>query len=323
VGQYIFDRLNFFSGSFLNLFSDNLDTQIQKLEAPRAHPLPSELSILFANTAQRVLKESQKKRDQFLQAEIERERTKSAVQLAHNIRSPLTALKVLTEAQNGLPEEEKCILKEAATRIQEIANEILTRYSETPLERSIVKPQSIDFILQESIRLKRIEYSPFSQIQIELEIHPSAFGVQAQVCASELSQILSNLMNNSIDAFTETRGQISILLERKGSHWIQISLSDNGRGIPDELLPQIGNQAISFGKIQGYGIGLSHAFQMIQQWAGRIHVERILPNGTRVVIQLPVAFLEDQESILTSLSRNDLCPAQIPAPIIPREKSPI
>ena len=71
--------------------------------------------------------------------------------------------------------------------------------------------------------------------------------LKAAVDARELQRIVSNLVNNSIEAFT-------------GPGTVDISLaSADGKGIPPEILSRLGRKGETHGKAGGTGLGLYHA----------------------------------------------------------------
>ena len=85
-----------------------------------------------------------------------------------------------------------------------------------------------------------------------------------------------NLVNNAVK-FTPKGGRIQVALERIESH-IEITVSDNGQGIPPELLPTIFERfrqgdASTTRKEGGLGLGLAIAKQIVELHGGTIHAE--------------------------------------------------
>jgi two-component system nitrogen regulation sensor histidine kinase GlnL len=70
------------------------------------------------------------------------------------------------------------------------------------------------------------------------------------------------------------------------SPWIKISFSDDGPGIPTELLNRIFEPFFTT-KARGMGVGLAICQRIIQTHDGRIEVNNLLPKGTRFNIFLP------------------------------------
>jgi signal transduction histidine kinase len=291
-GQYTFDKLRAFSQSFLDLFSDNLDTQMKNLEQTEGTKLPSELSILFAHSAQRILKETKEKRDHFVRLEIEKEQIKSAALLAHNLRSPIATLNVLTQISSRFSEEEKLLLSSATTRIREIVDGILTQYKAIDSIEKLKLNRPTQFhtiypLIQQSIESKKMEFISQNNIHFDFHSTTQCHQIRSLINDAELLQVFSNIFNNSIESMGDSGGKIWVTLDQDNDHCIRISVSDTGTGISNDIIPLLGTSPLSFGKHHGCGFGLKHAYQVIQEWKGRIQIENILPRGTRVSIRLP------------------------------------
>lgn len=120
-------------------------------------------------------------------------------------------------------------------------------------------------------------------------IEPSVYDSWIKVSEAEFKRILSNIINNSIESF-EPRGQGSVTLALKPaaeSAFIHIVISDTGKGISPEILPQLGQRRLTFGKTHGSGLGLSYAFSRIESWLGQIWIKSTLNQGTQVTLSLP------------------------------------
>ena len=66
----------------------------------------------------------------------------------------------------------------------------------------------------------------------------------------------------------------------------RISVSDNGAGIPAELLPRVFEPRFST-RTSGAGLGLAIVRRLVESWGGRIEVESREGEGTLVTVQLP------------------------------------
>ena len=66
---------------------------------------------------------------------------------------------------------------------------------------------------------------------------------------------------------------------------IQIQVSDNGKGIPPEILPKLMQRGSTHGKRGGSGLGLYHAKTTLQSWDGDLKIES--KSGTTVSLILP------------------------------------
>jgi PAS domain S-box-containing protein len=120
------------------------------------------------------------------------------------------------------------------------------------------------------------------------------------VCASEsliasvdplrLEQVMTNLIGNAIK-YSPGGGSILINLAQPGSNDVEISVTDNGIGIPPEHRAHIFDrfyQAHGAGHFGGMGLGLSISQQIVALHGGELHAEFPPEGGTRFVIRLSV-----------------------------------
>jgi two-component system, NtrC family, sensor kinase len=110
--------------------------------------------------------------------------------------------------------------------------------------------------------------------------------------AGQLNQVLFHLLNNAIDALLSggpVQPQISITASLKNTHILQITVTDNGPGVPEALQQQIFNPFFTTKPVgQGTGLGLSLCYQLMQSQGGVI---RYQPGakGATFVMELPIA----------------------------------
>ncbi len=228
------------------------------------------------------------------QIHIERERgiAESNRQIAHDIRSPLSALSILVKATKGLPDETRGIIQSVTQRIEGIANKLLSRSDElqkqqtTLVSNAVTRPVVIAQRLKEVVEEKIMQISVASNIELNLTIEPEAQLTFSKIDAIELYRIMSNIINNSTDSMSG-QGQVLVHLEANKIHNI-ISIQDNGSGISKTHLPFVFGKEATFNKLQGTGLGLYHAKALIESWGGQIYIESKQGVGTEVVIEIPI-----------------------------------
>lgn len=224
-----------------------------------------------------------------------------AQQVAHDIRSPLAALKVLESDLSEIPAESRNLLKVALTKISSIADDFLVRYRNIS-PRSLGKEtgqndggahriplSEFDELIQALIQEKKVEYSSRPKISIESKtaLAPANKDAHVRIRPIEMIRILSNLINNAIEALGEGGLiEVAVLCEQRN---LSLVVSDNGRGIPSDRLPNLGNRGVTYGKPGGSGLGLHYAKSKIESWGGRLEIESKLEEGTRVRFHLPVS----------------------------------
>lgn len=145
-------------------------------------------------------------------------------------------------------------------------------------DRSIVKVEElcakVKLLIQNEIENSTIEFHCETETALEI------FADEQQI-----TQVLINLIKNAIDSITENGGgtiRLSYGINKDGKKWIE--LTDDGKGIPEDLLEQI---FIPFftGKESGTGIGLSLSKRIMQLHGGRIAVTSSPFKSTSFVLE--------------------------------------
>ncbi|WP_115176589.1 sensor histidine kinase [Legionella feeleii] len=211
------------------------------------------------------------------------------VQAAHDIRSPLAAITTATSDVSSVPESKRIMIRNAAKRINDIANNLLFR-SKNHLVDSGVNgidphnyPELIFAVLDNIVTEKKYEHYS-SHVHIALDISFDAYNSFSNIHPVSFKRLLSNLINNSIEAI-KSNGSVVISLACNASH-VSIVIEDNGCGIPSEILPKITSHGFSFNKESGAGIGLSYAKEYLDQINGKMSIYSEEKIGTRITIDL-------------------------------------
>lgn len=212
-----------------------------------------------------------------------------ASQVAHDIRSPLAAINTAVADVASIPEKKRIMIRNAAKRINDIANNLLT-YSkhniadvEDAINNNIGSPELIFVILDNIIAEKRYEYHR-SNVEISLVGLEDSYNCFSNIHLDSFKRVFSNLINNAIEA-VKANGTIIISLTCTVTH-VEIMIEDNGCGIPADILPKVTEQGFSFNKKGGAGFGLTYAKRYFEQINGsmRIHSEEKI--GTKIRISL-------------------------------------
>ncbi|HSW92745.1 MAG TPA: HAMP domain-containing sensor histidine kinase [Gammaproteobacteria bacterium] len=230
---------------------------------------------------------------------LEIEFAQKATQVSHDIKSPLAALDVVVSSFKELPEEGRILARSAISRIKDIANDLLHK------NRDIIKknlstsqsqqdkahePESSQLLLsliEDIVSEKRIQLTTRPDIKIIYDIALDSYGLFSKVQPTEFKRLISNLLNNSIESLDQS-GKIQIMLISTGSN-IELRITDNGCGIPPELLKKLGQRGQTQGKAEGSGLGIFHARSNCEAVGGSLHIDSEVGKGTSVIITLPKA----------------------------------
>jgi two-component system NtrC family sensor kinase len=102
----------------------------------------------------------------------------------------------------------------------------------------------------------------------------------------QIQQVLLNLLTNAMAA-VDDNGSITITTKNLGDGGVEISVDDNGCGIPEAVMDHIFEPFFSTGKQKGTGLGLSITYGIVQKLGGTIRVTSREAEGTHVAITLP------------------------------------
>jgi signal transduction histidine kinase len=109
-------------------------------------------------------------------------------------------------------------------------------------------------------------------------------------CApSQINQVFLNLITNAAQATPEEGGVIGVRTWQVAPGKVAVEISDNGHGIPAEVLPKIFDPFFTTKEVgKGTGLGLSICYKIVEGHGGRIDVESKPGAGTRFTVTLPV-----------------------------------
>jgi signal transduction histidine kinase len=219
-----------------------------------------------------------------------------ASQVAHDIRSPLTALNMVLKAADSLPEDHRLIIRGVVQRINNIANTLLREAKATVVNErtggnTAAEPVMILPLLEAALGEKRISTKDRPNLRFHIDFD-QGYGQFVAFNETEFLRVVSNLMNNAIDAIS-SEGDITLSVRDVGAE-ILILVRDNGKGIPNQFLSKLGERGFSHGKEksgEGFGFGLHHARETVQGIGGRLEIESIEHQGTVVTLRLPKSLI--------------------------------
>lgn len=219
-----------------------------------------------------------------------------AAQVAHDIRSPVFALEAALKNANQLPEKQRVIVRHAVNRIRDVANGLLEKNRQqqgspaagtTNTAAEAQETFLLSGLIEPVITEKRLQYESKPGIQINFDLSRESYGLFAKVQAVEFRRMISNLVNNAVEALGEN-GKVHVRFTQKDSR-ILLGITDDGKGIPPEVLTKLGQRGETYGKAGGSGLGLYHARTTAKSWGGTFSIASELGKGTTVSIELPKA----------------------------------
>ena len=221
-----------------------------------------------------------------------REKDRILRTVAHDLRNPLGGIASLTSImveETGYDTDlqyQLKIIKDTSSDTLELINEILeaTNTTSTDLIKQLVEVNSL---LNNSIELLRFKASEKHQ---EIVLDPLSSIEQLYINREMIWRVISNLISNAIKL--SPVGETIQLKCVSESNNVQISVTDHGIGIPDEMKDKVFNmftdakRAGTIGE-KSFGLGLSICKQIIEKHHGKIWFESKAGKGTTFYIRLP------------------------------------
>lgn len=226
-----------------------------------------------------------------LLAQSERESAwrEMARQVAHEIKNPLTPMKLniqyLQQAlRSNHPNARQLTENVSASVIEQIDNlsHIASAFSDFA-KMPEAKPEAV--VLNELL-FKAVElYQNNSRIKVYLEQDTTLLSVYAD--RSQLLRVFTNLLQNAAEAIPDERdGMIRVRLMKEDNDAL-IVVEDNGTGIPQDVIDRMFTPYFTT-KGSGTGLGLAMTRRIIEFWKGKIWFETKQDEGTTFFLRLPL-----------------------------------
>jgi signal transduction histidine kinase len=126
-------------------------------------------------------------------------------------------------------------------------------------------------------------------------VNLSRDALMIQVVPGEISQVIHNLIRNSLDAMQGTTGPALEIETHSIGNAAVMSVKDNGSGIPSDILPRVFEPFFTTkpvdpgsGKPSGTGLGLHTCKQIVETYGGEIAIQSDVDVGTTITVKLPM-----------------------------------
>ena len=215
--------------------------------------------------------------------------------VSHELKTPLAVIRGVVETmiddQEMPPKQRNIFLEKAMSqclRLSTLVGDILTIARLEDLEDLKEREQlSITGVLRECVRnlQSRAEQK---QISVDVQLPEEACAIAGD--RELMQQVFDNLISNAIN-YSPAESNVTAKLEVK-PEWYQVSVTDNGPGIPPHALERIFERFYRVDKarsrqVGGTGLGLSIAKHAVALHGGRISVQSEISKGSTFIVQLP------------------------------------
>ncbi len=127
----------------------------------------------------------------------------------------------------------------------------------------------------------------FKHHEVDLQIDEIPADLTLECRSTQIAQVLLNLMNNAFDAVVTMEEKWIKISCSEADEWIQIRVTDSGKGIPEELKGKLMQPFFTTKEVgKGTGLGLSISKGILESHGGQIRISVDSPN-TSFVIELP------------------------------------
>jgi PAS domain S-box-containing protein len=225
-----------------------------------------------------------------LQAQRDAAWAEVARRLAHEIKNPLTPIQLSAErvelklAPKLSAPDAEMLTRSTRTIVNQVAAlkrmvDAFSLYARTP------EPAMHELDLNALVREVLTLYESLgSRIRLELDdAVPHIIGD-----ASQLRQVVHNLLQNAQDALTEQADARIVICSEAFGDSVRFSVTDNGTGFPENLMKRAFEPYVTT-KPKGTGLGLVIVKKIIEEHGGEVAIVNVAPQGARVTITLPGA----------------------------------
>jgi two-component system sensor histidine kinase VicK len=224
--------------------------------------------------------------------------------VSHELKTPLTTIKSYTEtlldgAVNDIDTTRGflSVVDDEADRMTRLVRDLL-QLSRLDYNREKWNKRDNDVLGIIKNVITKIEFTAKSkQQQLRLLFDQDA-KIKVYSDKDKIEQVILNILSNAIK-YTQEGGKIDIDAKHLGSS-MQVTITDDGMGIPEAELPMIFERFYRVDKARsramgGTGLGLSIARQIIEEHKGTIEVESKEGKGTTFKLTLPVSGGHDEK----------------------------
>lgn len=207
-----------------------------------------------------------------------------AAGVAHEIRNPLTGMKMIVQLLAGEfsaddnRREPLGIIQKEIDRLESIVGNLLDFAKPSKPKAIEVAPASV---VEACFQLVKNQLNK-QGVSFEMHVLKDCPGIIGD--PDQLKQVFINIMTNAIHALSRG-GRLTVNIDSRDDQ-VMIAFEDTGIGIPAERLPDIFNPFMTT-KEDGTGLGLSMAQRIVEEHGGRIEVQSSQGEGSTFTVYLP------------------------------------
>jgi signal transduction histidine kinase len=268
----------------LNSVATSLETSQPVIERPRTDvdSFVERLTQLVTQV-ERVAEERRQRERELLRADQLAMVGQMAAGVAHELRNPLTSIKMLVQTGQkgdspGLADDDLAIIEHEIRRLEKSLQRFLDFARPPRPER---RPLNLAAVIDRALAL--IEGRARKQ-RVSLGFAPPAEPIIVEADVDQVQQLLLNLLLNSLDVMPDG-GALTVELAGAARGQAELRVRDTGPGIPAELLPRLFDPFVST-KETGIGLGLAVSHRIAERHGGTLSAANQANGGACFVLRL-------------------------------------
>ena len=272
------------------------------------------------------LMESKKSLEELNRSLIQSDRAKEEfiMMVSHELKTPITPAKMYVEvllksrSLGELSEKQRkamTAVHQSILKLEDLINDVLDVYKLDVGKLSLKK---------KAVPVKDIVNENFSELRPLMtnkginfveKISPSTEGITVLCDPKRISQVICNLVTNSVDFVPDKGGKIILKADLNdknnsgGNHSVVFSVTDNGPGIPKDKVPKLFKKFYQIDtsltrKHGGTGLGLAISKGIVEAHDGKIWVDIDYAGGTCIKFTIPIDNREDNNEDVSKRDNN-------------------
>ena len=213
-----------------------------------------------------------------------------ASEVAHEIRNPLTVIKLLFQSLDlKFPPEDPrsrdhAVIDEKLDHLESIVGRVLNFAKSSD---DVHSRCSLRQIVRNTLVLMRLK---LEQSRVRLNYDDPEDPLTVEASSGRLEQVILNLIFNAVQAMPQGGDLILTLqaVSHQSASWAELTLTDTGCGIPDDIRERIFDSFLT-GRQDGTGLGMAIVKRIVDSHHGTIEVVRSDASGTSIRLRLPLA----------------------------------
>jgi signal transduction histidine kinase len=207
-----------------------------------------------------------------------------AARVAHDIRNPLSSIKMQTQLLRGRldPDGEATVLSvlHDIEQVESVIRDLLELARPGDLRLQLTP---VNEVVDEALRQVAAQFA-YRKIAVDARLDPDAPPVMLD--RGRFKQALLNVLVNASEAMP-AGGSVTVVSEFDGADGVRVDICDTGAGVDPAVLNRVFDPFVST-KPDGVGLGLVNVKAVVEGHGGRIRLEPREPTGTCASITLPV-----------------------------------